>query len=77
MGNINDGRGIFRNTERIGTQYQTEKDDLSDIIDNVDVHHGDICILQFSEYGRSDVWSIHIFHSLELPEIISKGGAHK
>lgn len=77
LGNIHGDSRIFRNTERLGTQYQIEEDDLFDTLDHVDVHHGNICLLQLGEYGRSNIRRIHIFHSLELSEIVSEGGADK
>ena len=77
LGNIHGNSRIFRNTERLGTQYQTEEDDLFDTLDHVDVHHSNICLLKLGEYGSRDIRSIHVLHSLELSEIVSEGGANK
>lgn len=77
LGNIHGHSRIFRNTECLGTQYQTEENDLFDTLDHVDVHHGNICIFESCQYGRSNIRRIHIFHSLELSEIVSEGGADK
>lgn len=77
LGDINVHDGIFRNTECLGTQYKTEEDDLFDALDHVDVHHGNFRLFKSGKHGSRHIRHIHIFHSLELPEIVSKGGAHK